>query len=287
MPVANAVRPVPHRVRRAADTAERQPDEDRRAGDRPRESASASYSCKANLTRPVSKIAAWPPDNGSTSTSRTIYFLAFPIGEYRPVATGSQTIASRVAEMLGVSRASAGEMLKRLEAEGLVERGEHKEAILTPAGGRAGAPGRPQAPRDRAVADGFHGVTRPQRRMFTRRDRRNVQRRHGRTDRGQAGVSRSLPPRLADRPGRRASREPRARAALRPRAGTPRQRSSGWPSTTATCSTGSTTRAWRRDARRAAGRRTGGRANSGSRSTASRRQSATRRPPGCSSSATG
>jgi DtxR family Mn-dependent transcriptional regulator len=36
--------------------------------------------------------------------------------------------------MLGVSRASAGEMLKRLEGEGLVERGEHKEAILTPAG---------------------------------------------------------------------------------------------------------------------------------------------------------
>jgi len=65
----------------------------------------------------------------------TIYFLAFPIGEYRPAAQGAtQTIASRVAEMLGVSRASAGEMLKRLEAEGLVERGEHKEAILTPAG---------------------------------------------------------------------------------------------------------------------------------------------------------
>src|SRR6201994_1485104 len=65
----------------------------------------------------------------------TIYFLAFPIGEYRPVTDGpSQTIASRVAEMLGVPRASAGEMLKRLEAEGLVERGEHKEAILTPTG---------------------------------------------------------------------------------------------------------------------------------------------------------
>ena len=63
----------------------------------------------------------------------TIYFLAFPIGEYRP-ATGSTAIASRVAEMLGVSRASAGEMLKRLEAEGLVERGEQKEAILTPEG---------------------------------------------------------------------------------------------------------------------------------------------------------
>ena len=63
----------------------------------------------------------------------TIYFLAFPIGEYHP-ATGSSAIAARVAEMLGVSRASAGEMLKRLEAEGLVERGEQKEAILTDAG---------------------------------------------------------------------------------------------------------------------------------------------------------
>jgi Mn-dependent DtxR family transcriptional regulator len=63
----------------------------------------------------------------------TIYFLAFPIGEYRP-ASGASAIASRVAEMLGVSRASAGEMLKRLEADGLVERGEQKEAILTPTG---------------------------------------------------------------------------------------------------------------------------------------------------------
>src|SRR6476660_1076262 len=65
----------------------------------------------------------------------TIYFLAFPIGEYSPQASGSSpTLASRVAEMLGVSRASAGEMLKRLEKEGLVRRGEHKEALLTPAG---------------------------------------------------------------------------------------------------------------------------------------------------------
>ncbi len=64
----------------------------------------------------------------------TIWFLAFPIGEYRPATGGTRTLASRVAEMLGVSRASAGEMLKRLEAEGLVQRGEHKEAILTAAG---------------------------------------------------------------------------------------------------------------------------------------------------------
>src|SRR5215210_8196908 len=64
----------------------------------------------------------------------TIYFLAFPIGEYRPDTKGAPTLAVRVADMLGVSRASAGEMLKRLEAEGLVERGEHKEALLTPKG---------------------------------------------------------------------------------------------------------------------------------------------------------
>jgi len=64
----------------------------------------------------------------------TIYFLAFPIGEYRPQTGGTPTLAARVAEMLGVSRASAGEMLKRLEADGLIERGEHKEAILTATG---------------------------------------------------------------------------------------------------------------------------------------------------------
>lgn len=64
----------------------------------------------------------------------TIYFLAFPIGEYTPRGTGSPPLASRVAEMLHVSRASAGEMLKRLEAEGLIERGERKEALLTPRG---------------------------------------------------------------------------------------------------------------------------------------------------------
>ena len=63
----------------------------------------------------------------------TIYFLAFPIGEYTP-EPGGLPLASRVAEMLGVSRASAGEMLKRLEAEGLIERGDRKEALLTEVG---------------------------------------------------------------------------------------------------------------------------------------------------------
>jgi Mn-dependent DtxR family transcriptional regulator len=64
----------------------------------------------------------------------TIYFLAFPIGEYTPHGAGSPPLAARVAEMLGVSRASAGEMLKRLEVEGLIERGARKEALLTATG---------------------------------------------------------------------------------------------------------------------------------------------------------
>src|SRR4051794_41844423 len=84
----------------------------------------------------------------------TIYFLAFPIGEYRPQSSGAPTLAARVAEMLGVSRASAGEMLKRLEAEGPVERGEHKEAVLTQAGrGRAGHGVRKHRVRERPLPD--------------------------------------------------------------------------------------------------------------------------------------
>lgn len=67
----------------------------------------------------------------------TIYLLSFPIGEYGPVARESPALAARVAELLGISRASAGEMLKRLEADGLVERGERKEILLTPAGREA------------------------------------------------------------------------------------------------------------------------------------------------------
>jgi DtxR family Mn-dependent transcriptional regulator len=62
----------------------------------------------------------------------TIYLLAYPVGEYLPSRKGPQpTAPARIADQLGVSRASVGEMLKRLEAEGLVERGEKKEAILT------------------------------------------------------------------------------------------------------------------------------------------------------------
>ncbi|MCW2960824.1 MAG: iron (metal) dependent repressor, DtxR family [Thermoleophilia bacterium] len=65
----------------------------------------------------------------------TIWLLAYPVGEYVPSRRGPQpTAAARIADQLNVSRASAGEMLKRLEAEGMVVRGEKKEAILTEKG---------------------------------------------------------------------------------------------------------------------------------------------------------
>jgi DtxR family Mn-dependent transcriptional regulator len=86
------------------------------------------------LQLPASTLGAVAQGHSVDEYLETIYFLAFPIGEYRPQASGAPTLAARVAEMLGVSRASAGEMLKRLESDGLVERGEHKEAILTATG---------------------------------------------------------------------------------------------------------------------------------------------------------
>ncbi len=65
----------------------------------------------------------------------TIWLLAYPVGEYVPSRRGPQpTAAARIADQLGVTRASAGEMLKRLEGEGMVVRGERKEAILTEKG---------------------------------------------------------------------------------------------------------------------------------------------------------
>src|SRR5207253_197289 len=43
----------------------------------------------------------------------TIYFLAFPIGEYRPHSSGSPTLASRAAEMLGDT--FTDDMVERIE----------------------------------------------------------------------------------------------------------------------------------------------------------------------------
>jgi DtxR family transcriptional regulator, Mn-dependent transcriptional regulator len=75
----------------------------------------------------------------SSRTSRAVdyvevlYGLLFPVGEYRP-ADAATPIAARVADGLGVSRASAGEMLGRLVDQGLVERGPGRALALTPEG---------------------------------------------------------------------------------------------------------------------------------------------------------
>jgi len=63
-----------------------------------------------------------------------IYFLATPIGEYGPVVKEAPVPAARVAEMLGVTPPTASEMMKRLESEGLVERGPRKGPHLTKKG---------------------------------------------------------------------------------------------------------------------------------------------------------
>jgi len=72
----------------------------------------------------------------ATSTWRAIdyleilYSLLFPVGEYRP-SDAKAPIAARVADRLGVSRASAGEMLRRLAEQGLVARGPGRALALT------------------------------------------------------------------------------------------------------------------------------------------------------------
>ena len=60
--------------------------------------------------------------------------LASTAADCGALAAEAPTLASHVSVLLGVSRASAGEMLGRLEAEGLVERGARKEVLLTPSG---------------------------------------------------------------------------------------------------------------------------------------------------------
>ena len=62
-----------------------------------------------------------------------IHLLVSPIGVYEP-AKAPAAIAARVADALGVSRTAVGEMVKRLTAEGLLERGAGRELVLTAAG---------------------------------------------------------------------------------------------------------------------------------------------------------
>ena len=177
----------------------------------------------------------------------TIYFLAFPIGEYRPLSTGSPTLAARVAEMLHVSRASAGEMLKRLEAEGLIERGAHKEALLTESGrARAERVVRKHRIIERLLTD-FMGYTAAEAHVYA--DELGDTFTDDMVERiaGRLGIPTAV--RTAGR-STPSSSKPRTGAAPSPTSSrATARRSSASPSTTATSCTGSTTRASARAAR--------------------------------------
>jgi DtxR family Mn-dependent transcriptional regulator len=90
-------------------------------------------------SRPLPPMAA-PPHTHRTN-SLDDYLLAVdaltaPVVECGAVVD-APTLAAHVAQILGVSRPAAGEMIGRLEKEGLVFRAERKEVLLTPAGRRA------------------------------------------------------------------------------------------------------------------------------------------------------
>lgn len=60
--------------------------------------------------------------------------LTGPVADCGSLVSGTPTLASHVSAFLGVSRQSAGEMLARLERDGLVARGPRKELLLSEAG---------------------------------------------------------------------------------------------------------------------------------------------------------
>ena len=89
--------------------------------------------------RPLSRVVS--PAQAHRTNSLDDYLLAVdaltaPVVECGAVVD-APTLAAHIAQILGVSRPAAGEMIGRLEKEGLVFRGERKEVLLTPSGRRA------------------------------------------------------------------------------------------------------------------------------------------------------
>lgn len=81
---------------------------------------------------------------------QVIHYLVSPVGELG-VAERPAAIATRVADILDVTRASAGEALNRLESDGLIERDEARTIVLT----ETGAERARHAVRRRRVAERF------------------------------------------------------------------------------------------------------------------------------------
>jgi DtxR family transcriptional regulator, Mn-dependent transcriptional regulator len=77
---------------------------------------------------------------GGRSHSHDDYLLALdtltsPVVECGAIVD-APTLAAHVAQLLGISRPAAGEMLARLEDDGFITRGAHKDVMLTPRGRR-------------------------------------------------------------------------------------------------------------------------------------------------------
>jgi len=65
---------------------------------------------------------------------RAIYALSSPVVDCGAVVHDAPALAAHVSQLLGVSRPTSGEMLRRLEDAGLVRRGVNREVLLTAAG---------------------------------------------------------------------------------------------------------------------------------------------------------
>jgi len=88
--------------------------------------------------RPQAPHSDAGPDGPRRAHSLDDYLLALdaltsPVGVCGALVD-APTLAAHVAQRLGVARPTAGEMLARLEEAGYVQRGAHKEVLLTPHG---------------------------------------------------------------------------------------------------------------------------------------------------------
>lgn len=100
--------------------------------------AQATISSQPSARR---RRSSGPSVHGPTKPAHTthdylyaIHLLTSPVAICGAVIADTPTIAAQVAGALSVTRATAGEMISRLEAAGLVARGPAKEILLTPEG---------------------------------------------------------------------------------------------------------------------------------------------------------
>ena len=108
-----------------------------------RVSAASSLAELEAASGPIRRARRAAPAGGGELSHRSAhslddYLLALdsltsPVVECGAVAD-APTVAAHVAQVLGVSRPAAGEMLGRLEDAGFVSRGAHKDVLLTPEG---------------------------------------------------------------------------------------------------------------------------------------------------------